>query len=149
MTTAPQYKGALPQPTPESKPYWDALKQHKLLLPKCKKCGPFFYPRPFCPTCFRWDIEWAEMSGKGVIYTFIINHRPPPAMGDKPIILAVVELAEGPRMMTNIVGIDPDPAKLWCGMPVEVAYYDVTPEFTFPKFKPSNPNQPRPVPLYN
>ena len=81
------YTGALPQPTPESQPYWDGLKEHRLMLPHCKDCGFHFYPRPFCPDpdCFSWELEWKEVSGKGKVHTYVISHlrfrpcrNPPP-----------------------------------------------------------------------
>ena len=64
------YKGPLPQKTPETAPFFDGLNEHKLMIQRCKACGPYFYPRPFCPSCFSWDVEWFEASGKGKLYSF-------------------------------------------------------------------------------
>jgi uncharacterized OB-fold protein len=128
----------LPSPTPETKPYWDALKEHKLLIQRCQDCEKaYFYPRPFCPLCFSKNVEWFEASGKGTLYSFVINHRPAPGFGPDPYVIAVVELEEGPRMMSNLIDIDADPDKVHCDMAVEIAYLDVTDEVTLPQFRPA------------
>jgi len=133
-----EYTGALPTPTPETKPYWDALKEHRLLIQRCKECQrAYFYPRPFCPRCFSFNVEWFEASGRGKLYSFVINHRPAPGFGPEPYVIAVVELDEGPRMMTNLVDVEPDPDKINCDMPVRIVYEDVTAEVTLPKFRPA------------
>ena len=133
------YSGALPQPTPESQPYWDGLKEHKLLLPHCTACDRFhFYPRPFCPNpdCFSWEIDWREASGKGRVYTYVISHLPIPPMQEKtPYVIAVIELDEGPRMMSNLI-ID-DAYDCAVEMPVEIVFDDVTDAVTLPKFRPA------------
>ncbi len=131
------YKGPLPKATPETQPFWDGLKEGKLMIQRCRGCGPYFYPRPFCPSCFSWDVEWFQASGKGRLYSFVINHRPPPYMGEEPFVIAVVELDEGPRMMTNLIDVEPDPAKVRCDMPVQIAFVKVTDEVTLPKFRPA------------
>ena len=130
------YQGPLPQPTPETKPFWDGLKERRLTIQRCNDCGkPYFYPRPFCPSCFSRNVSWFEASGKGKLYTFVINYRPPPFLGKEPSVLAVVELDEGPRMMTTLVGADPDPAHIHCDAPVTIEYDDVTDEVTLPRFR--------------
>ena len=130
------YAGPLPKATPETKPYWDGLKAHKLMVQRCKDCQKaYFFPRPFCPHCFSKNVEWFQASGKGKLYSFVINHRPPPFMGKDPYVIAIVELEEGPRLMTNLVGVAPDPAKIKCDSPVAIHYDDVTKEVTLPKFR--------------
>lgn len=137
------YAGPLPTPTPETRPFWEAAKRHELLLPRCRQCGPFFfYPRATCPRCLTTDIEWKAVSGRGTLHTFTIVHRgarnfPLPS----PYVMAIVELDEGPRMMTNLVGVKPDPETLEIGMPVEVTWADVTPEVTLPHFRPAGAAQ--------
>ena len=129
---------ALPRPTPETKPYWDGLKDHKLLIQRCNSCKrAYFYPRPFCPKCFTFDVQWFEASGKAKLYSFVINHRPAPGFGPEPYVIAIVELDEGPRMMSNLIGIDPDPNKIRCDMRLQIAYEDVSGEITRPKFRPA------------
>lgn len=128
----------LPTPTPETQPYWDALREHKLLIQRCTDCvKAYFYPRPFCPTCFSKNVEWFEASGKGTLYSFVINHRPAPGFGPDPYVIAVVELEEGGRMMSNLVGIDADPDKIHCDMPLEIVYLDVNDQVTLPQFRPA------------
>lgn len=132
------YQKPLPIPNGETQPFWDSLKQHAMQLPFCRKCGKaHFYPRPFCPHCFSWDIEWRKASGRGKLYTYAIQHRPqaPGFQEEVPYITAIVELDEGPRMMTNLVEVEPEPAKLKCDAPVEVVYDDVTDAVTLPKFR--------------
>jgi uncharacterized OB-fold protein len=81
-------------------------------------------------------VYWVEASGRGKLHTYFINHRAPrKSPMPPPLILAIVELDEGPRLMTNIVGTEPDPAKLPFDAPVEVVFDDITPEFTLPKFR--------------
>ena len=131
------YAGPLPKPTPDSKPYWDALRENKLMLPRCTECGKaHFYPRHICPYCGSRKVEWFQASGKGKLYSFVINHRPPPWMKTKdPYVIAVIELDEGPRLMSNLVGVAPDPALIRCDSPVAIEYDAVTPEVTLPRFR--------------
>jgi uncharacterized OB-fold protein len=133
----------LPHPiTPESKPYWDGLKEGKLLLPKCGECGHvFFYPRVVCPRCHSRAITWTQASGRGRLHAFGIAYqsfnrafRVPP-----PYVLAMVELAEGPRMMSNLVNVEPDLRVVKCDMPVEVIFHRLTDEVTLPLFQPARP----------
>ena len=133
MTTS---RAPVPKPTPESKPFFDALKRHRLLIQRCQECGlAYYYPRPFCPGCLSASVEWEESSGKGKLYSFVINHRAAPGFV-APYIIAVVELDEGPRMMTNLIGIEPDPEMVRCEMQVEIVFDDVDDDFTLPRFRP-------------
>ncbi len=133
------YTGPLPVPTPETRPFWDAARRHELVLPFCRPCGAFFYyPRGACPGCLSADLAWRPVSGRGTLQTFTVVHR-----GQKgfplgtPYVIAVVELAEGPRMMTNLVCVDADPARIRIGMPVEVVFHDVTADIALPHFRPA------------
>jgi uncharacterized OB-fold protein len=130
----------LPTPlTPEAKPYWDGLRQGKLMVPRCNACGkPFFYPRVACPLCHGRDIGWIEASGRGRLHSFAIAHQSinramkvPP-----PYILAMVQLDEGPRMLTNLVNVPADPAQLRCEMPVRVVFAKQTDDVTIPLWEP-------------
>ena len=128
-------RAPLPQPTPESKPFFDALKEHRLLIQRCGDCEhAYYYPRPFCPSCLSSAVEWEEASGKGTLYSFVINHRAAPGF-TAPYIIAVVQLEEGPRMMTNLIGVEPDPNMVQCDMPVEIVFDDVDADFTLPRFR--------------
>ena len=116
----------LPQPiTPEAKPYWEGLREGKLMLPRCRACRrAFFYPRVLCPHCHAADIEWFQASGRGTLHSFEIGYQSfNKAFKVKPpFVLAMIELEEGPRMMSNLIGIEPDPKKIRCDMPVEVVF---------------------------
>ena len=131
------YPGLLPRPTPETQPFWDAAREHRLLLPYCAACDAYtYYPRPFCATCFSRDVVWRECSGRGSLHTYVINHRPARGYEDKaPYVIAVVQLAEGPRMATTLVMDNPTPEKLRCDLPVEIVWDDVTDEITLPRFR--------------
>jgi uncharacterized OB-fold protein len=133
------YAKPLPTPSPESRPYWDGCKNHELWLPFCRPCQRFyFYPRDFCPHCFSWDTEWRQVSGRGKVYTFAVQYRVwhPAWAADVPYVTALVELDEGPRLYTTLVGVDADPAQIRCDMPVEVVFEDVSEEISLPKFRP-------------
>ena len=130
-------RAPLPQPTPESKPFFDALRERRLLFQRCGDCGcAYYYPRPFCPSCLSNDVEWEEASGRGKVYSFVINHRSAPGF-EAPYVIAVVELDEGPRMMTNLIGVEPDPELVRCEMPVEIVFDDADEDFTLARFQPS------------
>ena len=140
MAVESEYRKPLPTPSHISQPFWDAAKEHRLVFQRCRVCGTrVFYPRDVCPgpDCFGvGTLEWVQSSGKGWVYSFTISYQPAhPAFADEvPYVLAIIELDEGWRMNTNIVGIDPKEVKV--GMRVEVVWDDVTPEFTLPKFRP-------------
>ena len=91
----------------------------------------------FCPRCLSWEIEWRQASGRGKLYTFAIQYRPQAPGFNPPYVTAIVELEEGPRMLTNLVGIEPDPEKIRCDMPVEVVFEDMSDEITLPMFRPA------------
>jgi len=135
---AATYTGPIPKPTPETKPYWDAAKQRKLLIQRCNDCSQhYFYPRPLCPGCLSRNVAWVEASGRGRLHTFVINHRGPRNFPvEAPFVIGIVELEEGPRLLTHIAGVEADPEFVRCDMPVEVFFEDITEEITLPKFRP-------------
>jgi uncharacterized OB-fold protein len=105
---------------------------------ECGDCGTrYFYPRPLCPACLSRSVRWIDASGLARLHTFVVNHRPPRGYPvPAPFVIGIVELDEGPRMMSHIVGVEPDPATLRCELPLEVVFEDITPEITLPKFRP-------------
>ena len=118
----------LPQPiTPETKPFWDGLREQKLMIPKCNDCGrAFFYPRIVCPLCHSRNVGWVEASGRGRLYSFEIAYQ---TIGrtfkvKPPYVLAMIELEEGPRMLSNLINVEPDPKKLKFDMPVDIVIKD-------------------------
>jgi len=131
----------LPRPVaPEAKPYWEGMKQHKLMLPECQDCRKaHFYPRVFCPHCHSRNLRWIEASGRGKLYAFEILHRSfnPAVKTPLPYVLAMIELEEGPRMLSNLVNVAPDPNVIRCDMPVEVVFTKLNDDFTIPFFQPA------------
>ena len=114
----------IPVPTPETQPFWDGCAEGMLRIQRCADCGrPYFYPRPVCPTCASRNVAWFTASGRATLYSYVINHRPAPGFEDEtPYAIAVVELEEGPRMMTNIVGLPATPEALELDMPLQVSF---------------------------
>ena len=127
----------LPQPTPETQFFWDGCKAGELRLQRCTECSKtYFPPRSFCPACGSRKVEVFKAAGKGRLYSYVINHRPRPDMGTEPHSIAVVELDEVVRMMTNIVDCPQTPQALVLDMPVEVKFTNFGAQ-TLPLFKPA------------
>ena len=128
----------LPTPDPETQAYWDGARDHRLMIQRCGACGEaYFYPRPFCPKCWSQDVSWEEASGDATLYTWSVVHVNdlPPFNERVPYVAAIVDLAEGPRMMTNVVDCEFDELKV--GMALRVAYRELTAEVTVPVFVPA------------
>lgn len=128
------YEKPLPGIDNESRPYWEGAKQHKLLIQKCKDCGHHqHYPRALCTDCGSDAVELVEASGKGEIYTYTIARRTGPAFADDvPYVPVIVQLEEGPKMISWVVTDDVDSVAI--GQKVTVIFDDVTDEVTLPKF---------------
>jgi len=121
----------------ESAPYWAALQDGKLLLKLCASCGRHHsYPRPFCPHCWSDDVAWVEASGGASLYTHSMVYRNdlPPFGPQVPYLAAVVDLDEGPRMMTRIV--DHEGVDIQIGMRLRLQTQPVTDEITMAVFAP-------------
>ncbi len=128
----------LPLPTKWSQPFWDAAKEHRLVLRKCSACGNIDHPPYlYCTACHADEHEWVDASGKGALYAYAVNHFgvPFPFWDDMPYVLAMIDLEEGVRMISNLVECD-DFEKLENGMELEVVFDDVTDEVTLPKWRP-------------
>jgi uncharacterized OB-fold protein len=133
-----EYLKPLPNASEDSVPFWAAAAKHQLSLQKCGTCGAFrFPPAPLCPECSALGGEWTPLKGEGRIFSFVVYHRAyhKGFENDLPYAVALVELSEGPRLITNIVGIAPD--KLRCDMKVQVVFEDLTKDCSLPKFKPA------------
>jgi uncharacterized OB-fold protein len=100
-------------------------------------CGPFFYPRPFCPRCHSGKVTWIQASGRGTLYSFAVAYQAfqPGFTVPTPHVLALIELEEGPRLLSNLIDVEPDPGALRCGMPVEVVFERLTEDVTLPLFR--------------
>ena len=120
--------------------YWREIpSRFRLEAGRCRGCGKaFMHPRVLCPFCASRDIEWVQASGRGRLHSFEIAHQilNKAFKVKTPVVLALVELEEGPRLLTNLVNVAPDPAKLRCDMPVEVVFEKQTEEITLPMFQP-------------
>jgi uncharacterized protein len=127
----------LPTPDVETQPFWDGCKEGRFLLRHCDACGEnHFYPRPFCPKCWSTDVEWQDANGFGRLYTYSVVHQNdlPPFSARVPYVAAIVELDEGPRVMTNIDAHDFDALEI--GMRVHVAFTSISDDVTIPVFRP-------------
>ncbi len=130
----------LPAPAPpvnaETREFWAATADGRLLVKRCEDCDSLiWYPRAICPQCSSLHTEWFEVSGRGSIYSYTVNHRGEGAyQGLPPFVLAYVELDEGPRLMTNIV--EAGGADLRVGLPVEVVFQDTSDGMALPRFRP-------------
>ncbi|SHN18111.1 Zn-ribbon domain-containing OB-fold protein [Cryptosporangium aurantiacum] len=128
----------LPTPDDESRPYWDAAREGRLLVARCGACGrAHHYPRPFCPFCWSTEVAPERASGHATLYTHstVYMNDLAPFAERLPYVAALVELEEGPRLMTNIVGCDP--ADLRIGMPLEADFIPLDDELTATVFRPA------------
>jgi uncharacterized OB-fold protein len=128
----------LPTPEHDTQRYWDAARDGQLLIRRCGECGEAsFYPRPFCPSCWSEDVAWEQASGRATLYTWSVVYQNdlPPFPSRVPYVAAIVDLEEGPRMMTNVV--DCDFATLAVGMALEVTFRPETETITVPVFRPA------------
>jgi uncharacterized protein len=116
-----------PPPSDEAAPFWDATRRSELVLPWCVACErPFWYPRAACPRCLSDEIEWRAASGEGVVYAASVQHLPGPGRdaADGPYVVALVDLAEGVRVMGNVSECAPDDVQV--GMPVRATWHPLS-----------------------
>ena len=131
------YRKPLPQPNHDDKIFWESCNNHELRFQKCQHCGFVRWPPSIiCPECYSEEAYWITATGKGKVYTYAVYHQAyhPAFEGELPYVIAVVELAEGPHLLTNIVNCSPD--EITCEMPVVVTWENISKEFSLPKFKP-------------
>lgn len=131
----------LPTPTPTNltRPFWEAAKEGKFVFQHCSECGTFqSYPRPWCTECGSEELGWKEVSGEGTVYSYTIPRQVVdnvPAFQEKiPFVFAVVQLNEGPRFYSNVVGIRPEHVEI--GMKVRLTFEAVSADMSLPKFRP-------------
>jgi uncharacterized OB-fold protein len=128
---------ALPAPTPETRAFWDGAAAGELRLQRCEACAHvYFPPRPFCPACASRRVSSFAASGRGTLYSYLIHHRPVPGF-TPPYAIAVVQLAEGPRLMSNIVDCPQTPEALVLDMALEVTFRRIDERITLPLFRPA------------
>jgi uncharacterized OB-fold protein len=126
-------------PSPDAQPFWDACARHELVLPFCAAGdGFFFYPRTACPTCGSRSVEWRPVSGRGRLHSFTIVHQTglPGLKEAVPFVPAIVELDEGPRLASLLIGVEPDPRAIACDAAVVVDFLDLV-DGSLPVFRPA------------
>jgi uncharacterized OB-fold protein len=127
----------LPAITPETRHFWEGTRLGELRLQRCDGCSHvYFPPRPFCPKCASREVRVVRASGRATLYSYVIHHRAAPGF-TPPYAIAVVELAEGPRMMTNIVEAEQTPQALQLDMALEVVFQPMNDEISLPLFRPA------------
>ena len=122
----------------ETRAYWEGCGRHELILQRCRSCGTLQHrPRALCVSCLSDEIEHFPASGRGTVYSFTITHQnqAPGFREALPYVLAYVELEEGVRLLTNIVGCSPEDVRI--GLPVEVEYAQLEGDIAVPRFHPS------------
>ncbi len=135
---APTVRFDLPTPDGDTEEFWRAAAYGRLLIKRCSDCHKaHYYPRPFCPYCWSDSVAWEEAGGNATLYTYSIVHRNDlPPFGQKvPYVAAVVDLEEGPRVMTNVVDCDFD--DVFVGMELRVTFQRISDEISIPVFKPA------------
>jgi len=126
-----------PVPTTETEGYWKGCRDHQLLIQQCTACGHFqFYPRLMCTACISRNVVWFKATGRGKVKSFTVIHRAISKAYAKetPYVLAIIELEEGPTMMSSVVNCNIKEMEV--GMKVEVTFEDWSEEISIPKFRP-------------
>jgi hypothetical protein len=119
-------------------PYWEAARRHELVVQRCRGCGTHRFPaRDLCSRCLSRETDWTAVAGRGTLFSYAIMHQVyHPWFADRvPYVVAVIELAEGARVVSNVIDCPLEDVRV--GMPVEVVFEDVTSEVTLPKFRPA------------
>ncbi len=135
-----EYAKPLPAPNLDTKPFWDACKEHKLRAQRCTACGRFRWPpRGVCPSCYCWGFEWATLVETGTVCSFVVVHyvSVPAFADDIPYVVAQITMDGTDNQVTltsNVIDCPWETVKV--GMAVRVVYDDVTAEYTLPKFRP-------------
>jgi uncharacterized OB-fold protein len=131
-----QYLKPLPTLNDDNRPFWDACRDGKLCMQQCDACGHIRFPiNHVCTRCLSGDFHWQPLSGRGTVFSYIVFHQVynQAFRQDVPYNVALVQLAEGPRMYSNVVGVPNDAVKV--GDALEVVFDPVTPEITIPRFR--------------
>jgi hypothetical protein len=133
--TSDVYLKPVPEPTQESKAYWDALNEGRLLLQQCGNCGRVrHYPRPLCDACYSFDVRWIEAKGTGKVHSWTVTHHAfnPGFKAELPYVLATVDLDEGVRMQAPLRDLDPRALRI--GLPVRAIFEIACDGLTLPAF---------------
>jgi uncharacterized OB-fold protein len=126
----------LPVPTPDSEEFWQGCADGVLRMQRCRTCGELnWFPRGMCVNCSSDDLEWITLSGRAIVYSFSIVSRPPNDSFPPRYVLALVDLDEGPRMLTHLVDIEPEAVEI--GLAVAVSFDRRSDEISLPMFRPA------------
>jgi len=128
----------VPAPSEASLPFWEACRRHELRIQRCLECGSLIhYPKLRCPKDGSEQFEWALMSGLGAVHSFVVSRRAfhPAFKEEVPYIIAIIELDEGVRVLSNILGAEPE--MLSVGMRVALEWDDQAGEYPLAKFRPA------------
>ena len=131
------YAKPIPAITTEMRPFFTAAKRHQLCVQRCNSCGTHRFPaRAICSECLSTDAAWVPVSGDGEVFSFNVMHQVyhPGFAVEVPYAVVIIKLAEGAKMVSNLVGVPPHGIRI--GMPVQVVFEDITDEVTLPKFVP-------------
>jgi hypothetical protein len=138
MSDKPKAEPIRPTINDVNRPFWDGCRRGELLLQRCSHCERLRYPAAVvCPQCLSAEAQWQAMSGGGKVFSFVVFHRAyhPAWEGKVPYNVALIELDEGPIVLSNVVGVDN--AALEVGLPVQVAFETVDDSLAIPVFKPA------------
>jgi uncharacterized OB-fold protein len=121
---------------PTTEPFWQAAKERRLVAPRCGACGHFrLPPTPYCPECQSAEVDWVDLSGRAVVYSFAVVHGYP-GLPDVTLVPVVLDLPDAPgaRLVSNVVGVDPDVVEI--GMELTVDFHPIADGWLLPVFRP-------------
>ena len=131
----PAVRRPRPAQTPDNAFFWQGVREGQLLIQRCSGCGRLRHPPgPMCPSCHSFEWTTQRASGRGRVHSFVVAHHPPVPPFEYPNLIVLIELEEGTRLVSNLIGVDPSEAEI--GMPVEVVFERVDPELVLPLFQP-------------
>ncbi|WP_433463656.1 bifunctional MaoC family dehydratase N-terminal/OB-fold nucleic acid binding domain-containing protein [Spirillospora sp. CA-128828] len=120
--------------------WFEAAREHRLVIQRCADCKSLRHPPgPCCPQCGSFDWDTVEAQGEGHVHSYVVNHHPRHPAFDYPLVVAVIELAEGTRLITNMTGVAPEDVEV--GMPVVLDWIDPDPDLSLPAFRPAEPKE--------
>jgi uncharacterized OB-fold protein len=134
------YAKPIPAISDEMRPFYDGARRHELWVQRCTGCGALRFPaRAICSECLAPTADWVQVSGRGEIFSFNVMHQVyhPGFAAEVPYAVVTVQLAEGPKLISNLVGVAPNQIRI--GMPVRVVFETISDEVTLPKFAPDHP----------
>lgn len=137
MSEKQEAKVPLPEPNEVSRPFFEGARRHVLMIQRCTRCGAYQLPgRYACDECLSGELEWVEASGRGTVFSFVVVHQRYHPAFEPPYNVASVELEEGPRLVSSIVGVENSDIRV--GMRVEAEFESASEEISLPRFRPAD-----------